>query len=430
MGSSPVIGHLAPLLPIGAELVRRGHRVQVLTGSRFAAQVAAAGLEHVLLPPECDYDATDIDAAFPERKHKKGLGRLRFDIDNIFGNPLPHQYRALQALLAPGTVDAVLVESAFTGAVPLAKQPKTERPPLLTVGVLPMFHTSRDTAPGGLGMAPMAGPLGRLRNRLLNLLVQKVLFGPNQRRFAARLRESGAGELPVFFMDGPLLTDAILQLTSPEFEFPRTDLPPGLVSYVGPVLPTAPKNFELPAWWPELDAGTPVVHVTQGTIDNFDLERLLMPTLRALADAEVLVVATTGGKPVPADIPANARVVQFVPYAELLPKVDVMITNGGYGGTQFALAHGVPLIVAGDSEDKPDVAARVAWSGAGINLRTGKPAPKAIRAAVDRVLATPAYRERAGALQRSMAGLNAVVTVADRLEEAAGLNRAGRPARA
>ena len=40
-----------------------------------------------------------------------------------------------------------------------------------------------------------------------------------------------------------------------------------------------------------------------------------------------------------------------------------MVTNGGYGGVQQALANGVPLVVAGDSEDKPEVAARVAVVG-------------------------------------------------------------------
>jgi hypothetical protein len=51
----------------------------------------------------------------------------------------------------------------------------------------------------------------------------------------------------------------------------------------------------------------------------------------------------------------------------------VMVTNGGYGGVQMALSYGVPLVVAGASEDKPEVGARVAWSGAGLNLKTGKP---------------------------------------------------------
>ena len=80
-----------------------------------------------------------------------------------------------------------------------------------------------------------------------------------------------------------------------------------------------------------------------------------------------------------------------------------MVTNGGYGGVQYALAHGVPLVVAGVSEDKPEVAARVHWSGTGINLRTGRPTQPAIRAAVRSVLQDPSYRQRAAELSADMA---------------------------
>ena len=86
-------------------------------------------------------------------------------------------------------------------------------------------------------------------------------------------------------------------------------------------------------------------------------------------------------------LPANVRLERFVPHDLLLPHVDVMVTNGGYGGVQQALANGVPLVVAGDSEDKPEVAARVQWSGTGVNLHTGRPSPAMVARAVRRVLA-------------------------------------------
>ena len=72
-----------------------------------------------------------------------------------------------------------------------------------------------------------------------------------------------------------------------------------------------------------------------------------------------------------------------------------MVTNGGYGAVQRALSTGIPLVVAGNTEDKPEVAARVAWAGAGIDLSSGTPTPKAIRAAVREVLGDGRYMGRA-----------------------------------
>ena len=140
------------------------------------------------------------------------------------------------------------------------------------------------------------------------------------------------------------------------------------------------RRASAPPWWSEIDGDRPVVHVTQGTIDNADLGRLLEPTIDALDGEDVIVVATTGGRDVSTlkmPVPLNTYVADYIPHDVLLPKVDVMVTNGGYGAVQRALSTGVPLVVAGNTEDKPEVAARVAWSGAGVNLRTG--APTAVR---------------------------------------------------
>jgi UDP:flavonoid glycosyltransferase YjiC (YdhE family) len=82
-----------------------------------------------------------------------------------------------------------------------------------------------------------------------------------------------------------------------------------------------------------------------------------------------------------------------------------MITNGGYGGVVQALRHGVPLVVAGRSEDKPEVAARVAWSGAGLNLGTDQPAQARLRRTVRTVLDRPSYRAGAVRLQHQIAAL-------------------------
>jgi UDP:flavonoid glycosyltransferase YjiC (YdhE family) len=95
-----------------------------------------------------------------------------------------------------------------------------------------------------------------------------------------------------------------------------------------------------------------------------------------------------------------------------------MVTNGGFGGVQAALAAGVPLVVAGGTEDKPEVAARVAWSGAGVDLRTGTPDAAALRRAVDAVLADPSYRAAARRIAADAASHDALAEIAAELAAA------------
>jgi UDP:flavonoid glycosyltransferase YjiC (YdhE family) len=96
--------------------------------------------------------------------------------------------------------------------------------------------------------------------------------------------------------------------------------------------------------------------------------------------------------------------------------VDVMVTNGGYGAVQRALNTGVPLVVAGNTEDKPEVAARVEYFGAGVNLRTGVPTATEVRRAVRTVLNDVGYRQSALRLQAAYArrdGANEIAALVD-----------------
>jgi UDP:flavonoid glycosyltransferase YjiC (YdhE family) len=90
-----------------------------------------------------------------------------------------------------------------------------------------------------------------------------------------------------------------------------------------------------------------------------------------------------------------------------------------YGAVNYALSLGVPLVVAEDSEEKPEIAARVAWAGAGINLGSGRPSASQIRAAVRAVLTKPQYRQRAQALRTAFARHNAPDEIAELVEDLA-----------
>jgi MGT family glycosyltransferase len=197
--------------------------------------------------------------------------------------------------------------------------------------------------------------------------------------------------------------DLYLLGTIPEFEYPRSDLYEH-THFVGTFTSKPIEPFNPPAWWDELQDDKPFVLVTQGTLANDNLNELLVPTIRALAQENVFVVATTGSIALNdiklTSLPDNVRLEQFIPFYYLMPYVDVMVTNGGFGSVQLALSNGVPLVVAGETEEKPEIAARVAWGGLGINLKTGRPSEKNIREAVKTILRDPSYRQKARQLQK------------------------------
>ncbi|MER7850658.1 nucleotide disphospho-sugar-binding domain-containing protein [Kitasatospora sp. NPDC096077] len=421
----PAHGHVSPLLAIAADLAARGHEVVFLGGSRFADTVERAGVRFAALPAEIDWDDRDLDAAFPGRAElAPGPERIAFDVRHVFLDPVPHQYRALLALLAEFPADAVITDAFIQGMLPLAlARPRAERPALIGIGITPSMLPSVDTAPFGLALPPLAGEEGRIRNRSLQEEVDRRAE-PLQ-RYAEKVFAEAGVRLP----EGPrglaqvTVPDAYLQLTVPGFEYPRSDAP---ASYrmIGALPGNVGEEQPLPAWWDEVTGERPVVVVTQGTLANDDLDQLVAPTVRALADRDVLVVAATARPDGPealtgllgGRLPENVRAAGYVPFDRLLPHTDVLVSNGGYGGVQTALRYGVPLVVAGASEDKPEVAARVQWAGVGLDLRTGRPEPEAVGRAVDQVLAEGRFRERARTLGAEFAAYRPFDTIAELVE--------------
>ncbi|MGM7696706.1 glycosyltransferase [Microbacterium sp. A84] len=415
--STPVHGHVTPLLAVSRHLAQQGHRVRFMTGRRYADAVRSTGAEFVALPDEADFDDSDMNAAFPGKAGKSGVAGIRWDVSNIFLKPAPAQIRAVDEAIKQEQVDVILIENMFIGAVGLLARPREERPAIVNLGIIPLGVESVDTAPFGLGILPKPGVLGRIRNAALGVLTKKLIFGGVQRQAEKIILDATGEKLDGFFMAGASRADAIVQFTVPGFEYDRSDLP-DTVHFVGPMSRVTKSDGELPEWWSELDGSRPVVHVSQGTIANTDYDELITPTITALADDDVLVVVSTGGRPLstlPSPLPANVRAAEYLPHDRLLPLTDVYVSNGGYGGVHYALEHGVPLVVAGMTEDKAEVSARVQWAGVGVNLRTNKPTPDAVGVAVRRVLADPSYAERSRALGKEiaassgLAGLEAVL---------------------
>ena len=123
---------------------------------------------------------------------------------------------------------------------------------------------------------------------------------------------------------------------------------------------------------------------------------LIIPMFDALADKHVLVVAVIHqiDRVESFETPNNIPVAKYLPFNELFKHADFLVSNAGYGTVQQALFCGVPMILAGVGEDKPETCARAVWSGVAVNLKCLRPSVKQIRNAFDTVLSNAKYKVR------------------------------------
>ena len=463
----PLTGHVTPVLRIAASLhQQRGWRVAFLSSAFFRARIEAAGLQ--FLPLVGSVEHMDDDALFDRspRAVLEGVDAAAVasaddaggddddDDDDDDENKLPqsvtdsrHQtlfalpgeWASLQAAIAtlaaasPGERILVVSEAFFYGSMPL-KSHLAATTTLLPPAVLPVSLCVSITAPAirSVDLPPFGNlapfdqtPEGRERSRALwDAWTARV--APLTAVFQEKLAQTGVRDATwdeltssAIFMAGSnyLCHDAIAQTGVPSFEFPRSDMPAGfrIVGVAPPVVPAAPPPFP---WWDDVvrarQQGRKVVVVAQGTVETEPTE-LILPTMRLLASApDVLTVAILGVRGASLSTTAlfhNSRVADYLSYDAILPYASLWVHNGGYGATMHGIAHGVPMVLAGDTQDKPENGKRVAYCGVGVDLATARPTDAALEAAIREVLGNPAYAAKAKAMQAEAQGMDCVGNV-------------------
>ncbi|MBO1769502.1 glycosyltransferase [Agrococcus sp. TF02-05] len=406
----PFAGHVRPMTAVAAALIARGHRVSAYTGAKYADAFTDIGCQAVTWSAARDFDDQRVAEAFPGAGQPGYRGMLA-NLRDLFIGTAPGQVADLEALHRRDRFDAIVGDAMAVGSGLAAE---VLNKPWVAVSVVPLAVPSRDLPPPGMGLLPATSWAGRLRDTVLRAAVPRII-APLDTALRAVRDELDLG--PGLPFDEALLSPQLTLATGcASLEFPRSDMPES-VRFVGALVPAGPPIAPTPPWAETLALEPrPVVLVTQGTLD-VDPHELLLPSLEALGALEVRVVGTTAGARVDATVPQNARLVDVLPFEAVLPHTAVVVTNGGWGGVLASLAHGVPLVVAGGTLDKPDVAARVGYSGAGIDLRTGRPRPARIAEAVREVLRRPRYRERAAAIADELAALGGADRAAELVDE-------------
>jgi MGT family glycosyltransferase len=412
IASTPASGHLNPLLSVASLLVEFGHEVAVQVNEDLRPAVEAAGHRFLSEIPNAQTSAGYYFETYPERMQKSpGMEMTGYDLVHFFARNIPAQSASLKMALYDFQADLILADSTYWGTLPMLVGPRDKRPAIAHLGISVVNICSGKNIP----MRPGEGPEqceAELQRR------EHFILEPVQQAVDAALASLGYPALPCPILEAMTeLPDLYLHPGIESFEYPDSN---SKVQYIG-ALPMPAGQPKLPEWWQHLDRTKRLVLVTQGTIANRDFGQVIAPALVALDGREdVTIIVTTGGQPaesIPLAIPSNAYIASFLPYAQIMPEIDLLITNGGYGTVNMAISHGIPIISAGLTEDKEEVSAHVQWSGAGIDLRTNQATPKAIKHAVDEIFTQPGYRERAKQLSLEFASHDIEAELLSLIEE-------------
>ena len=401
--SQAIDGHFNPMTGVAMRLKDRGHEVAWYTGPTFADRLQSLGIRHFPFHRAIEHRADNLNELYPERAKLKGPLAIGFDGEKIFASNVSNFFEDIRELEADFPFDVAVVDSSmFIHRLVSHLMGK----PLVNFVAIPNMESDPLVPPLFFGFKPPRKPVERAVQAAAGLLSDKVILRPASQSY--RRQHDAYGQVVPRrgrLTDEPYrCSEAIIQTGPESFDFPRRHVNPK-VHYVGALLPYRPTTPAGPAAvdgeaWPAYPA---TLVVTQGTVDNLDQDKLIIPALEAVKDMDALVIVATGGRgteALKAKYPQpNIVVRDFVDFARVFEFTDVFITNGGFGGVQLSLSMGVPLVVSGINEGKSDVNARVEYAGVGINLHSDSPKPAAIAKAVENILDNPSWKERARKMQ-------------------------------
>jgi MGT family glycosyltransferase len=358
------------------------------------------------------FDAAAISPTIEAIEHddylaRSSQGKIKHAVA-VFAARAEHEVADLREAIDAEQPDAILVDCMTWGATAVAD---AWGGPWAQWFPYPLPLPSRDVPPFGPGLKPAAGPLGRLRDRILRPLV----IGSTARVFLPTLNtvRAAVGVRPLQrFADMFTLPPLLLYLTAEPLEYPRSDWPSS-VKMVGPCCWDPPADP--PSWLAEVDR--PLVLIS--TSSEFqDDHRLITTALQALAEEDVQVIATVPATQLPRTaVPANARLEPFLSHTPLLERAACAVTHGGAGATQKALAVGVPVCAVPFGRDQLEVARRVEVADAGTRLPAQRLTPRRLRTKIrETVTKAPGARRVA----EGFAAAGGPLAAADAFETLAG----------
>ncbi len=355
--SAPLYSHLdwGGYLATAQALSALGHEVTWVSGHEVGGAVTKAGVAFApvsatgwLWPPP---PAPDVTTLTPQE-----AVMLRYR-------------RALDTWMTESLV-AEAVEALLTLATEIGTPDVIVTDPFLTAAALAAEKL-------GAGLAVCGWPALRELTDDLLFPVQKMLGNESQGRLARLLEQFGlsgryfsAGATPSILSPALHLCyfNALWYQSDAHNLLPQTQFVGGK-----PIPPSEP----IPDWLSAIPDSVPLAVITLGTTFTGDIG-FFAGAAQAAARVGLLPVVAMGWNPLSPDrkaalvkaLPPGTRLVNYVPFAHVLPRARIMCHHGGMGSTHAALVHGVPQIVVPHAADQRGQATRTAQAKVGLFLTT------------------------------------------------------------
>jgi UDP:flavonoid glycosyltransferase YjiC (YdhE family) len=403
-------GDVNPMIALGRELQRRGHRVTLAAHGYHRARAEAAGLELAEMGTREEFEAI---MQHPDLWHP-----LRgFQLLATLG--IPSMLRPVYDMAASRDPSrTVLVGSSLILAGRIAAQKLGMRH--ITVHLQPSVIQSLDDTPN------LAPPLTDMRwprafRRIVMAYVNRLgvdrLVGPPVNAFRAEL---GLPPERGFFADkmhSPLLTLGLWPdwYAPKQPDWPASIVNTGFVRYDAPAGHAAPDGLEA-----FLAAGAPPLVFTPGTamVQGESFFAAAVEASQRLGRRAILL------SPHREQLPPNLAELEsrgiahfdYIPFSEVLSRAAALIYHGGIGSLAQAIAAGIPQLVMPMAHDQPDNARRVKDLGIGDFLSPARFRGPAVARKLDALLGNPEIRRRATELGGRIDFDAALQEACDRIE--------------
>mgnify|MGYP000394340075 CR=1 FL=1 len=382
-------GNVPPVLGLAANLVARGHYVRVLTEPCLKEAVAATGADFKAFKKYFDRIDGTVDII---QDWDAKLFTIP-SVENVLIRPASYVATETLALLRDGTVDVVVADFMMIGSLIAAEAEGIKRVALFH---MPEYLPGPGRPPGGMGLLPSNSLIGRIRDKVLskvfNRVINQYLSPINSLRKTLNL-PTYRSLLEVFHQ-----ADLRLIQTSKVFDAPITPAPSN-VRYVGPVLDDPSWADSKGTLWPESDTRPLVVVSLSSTFQN--QYSVLQRIIKAVTEMDIRCLITLG----PAmskesfQLPDNVIALASIPHSQIFPLADAVITHAGHGTVMRALAYGLPLVCMPMGRDQLDNATLTEHHGAGLKLSSNARSNQ-ITKAVHRVLEEKVFAKNAQLLQK------------------------------